>query len=250
MKLERLGKVVQKELLRSPKKTAVLASISLVAIYFWVPLVWKWLSPTSSDASVAARSSPAGVTVPPNIAAAQTGARSNDNVVGRNTRRYDWRDLLQWMEHDPQMSPARLSDDVRNPFQATGRPSIGAATQVMLPDDGDSTQEMTNQPPLEYSPQQLGLRLSSTLIGARGRVAVINGKVYREDDQIVVAVAGSASQEVAGGAGRQIEFVLTEIQPHQVLMNRNGTSFSLPLERPKLAGNDQMFLNELPVGQN
>ena len=106
------------------------------------------------------------------------------------------------MEKDPLTKPAAVADRKRDPFQA-GQPS---AVQVR--------REPPKPKPVlkDVSPHNLNLVLTGTILGPDERVARINGRTYRQ----------GATVKVAAKEGKGIEFILTEIEPRQVVLEAPG----------------------------
>ena len=45
MKLDKLARQLRRDVAASPKKAVALGLMVLVALYFWAPMVWKWIAP-------------------------------------------------------------------------------------------------------------------------------------------------------------------------------------------------------------
>ena len=70
----------------------------------------------------------------------------------------------------------------------------------------------------EITPGQLGLVLSGTIVGGERSTAVINGKVY------------GAGRELKAAEG--VVFVVRQIEPWGIVLERAGRQFELALPRP------------------
>ena len=70
----------------------------------------------------------------------------------------------------------------------------------------------------ELTPRQLGLVLSGTIVGDGRSTAVINGKVY------------GAGRELKAAGG--VVFVVRQIEPWGIVLERAGRRFELALPRP------------------
>ena len=199
--LQQMGSALRSEFSKSPKKTAVLGCICLVAVYLWAPLVWGWLPKRTSVIAAP------GQERLDQDAAPEIVEDSPINVVGSES---EWDEPVRWMERDPYMESAVLPDDVRNPF---------APSEQQLA-ESDRRQDAEELPP-DVAPAQLGLSLSSTIVGRRCRGATINGKAYLENSRIVVALQTQT---------RPIEFTVTRIQPQSVVLVRDGKAYELKLK--------------------
>lgn len=228
----------------------MLALGCVVALYFWAPLVWKWLPGTkASGGGPAAAMAVSSVTAPPAIASAQK------QPTDKSVNKYGWDELVRWMGLDQRTKPAMLDTDFRSPFRLT------PAQQQMLrqeptADSADPHVAATNieSQPLDLSPRQLGLVLSGTIVGPRVRVATINGKTYRESAQIIVSMSGSAAEQVDGAesaaSSQRIEFILAEVHPHKIVLVRAGKPYELALQRATLAGDEQLILSRTSLEDN
>ena len=212
-----LIKQLKREVAASPGKAGLLGLLSLVALYFLVPLIWKHLpmgkrssgapSPPAAVSTVAATSnSPAAI-----VAAAGSGANQ--------TARHGWKDLVAAMAGDELMRPARFSADVRDPFQNVAREreeeTPVAETQPVKPD---------------LTPQELGLVLNSTIVGPTRSVAMISGKSYRYSQRDQQPPRIVVRQE-------EVEYVfqLIDVRPRKVILAREGQEYALKLKVPALA---------------
>ncbi len=100
----------------------------------------------------------------------------------------------------------------RNPFlppggaaPAGGKASLAAEKKTELPKRTDDAREA-------------GLTLDATCIVGEGRLAAINGRIYREKEAIAAPNDDSAS------------YIVTDIRPHQVLLTAEGRILRLNYE--------------------
>lgn len=229
MRPSKVTRQLRRELTAHPKKAAVLGLLVLVALWFWAPLVWGWIAADdpaakapSASASVGNASSalprgPAAVSVPAapaTIAAASSAATKVDKRPN-----YPWHQLVQWMDNDPRTSPADPALGRRDPFLSGG-------TEVAEADLGDGPTEI----PSEAAPADLGMVLSSTIVGQRRRVAQINGKPYRQGEIVRLEKDG-----------QQIEFTLAEVHPRRVVLRRKGHEFELSIPAPARSGRIELL---------
>ncbi len=202
----RLLRKLRREIKASPRKTAVLALLSVVGLWFWIPLVARWFGKTDSEAASAVpvaantaqpRSIGGSVTTP------ATAAMSPGTMVAATAGSHrPWHQLLAWIEQDARMKPTSDFGNGRDPFHPREENKTkGAVVPVEKPD---------------ITPSDAGLALSSTIVGAGERTALIGRDVYREGDTI----------STPRGEG---EFRLVEIRPREVVLERSGKQYRLEL---------------------
>lgn len=201
---------LSKELRRSPKKTAVLALMGVVALWFWAPLVWKWCAPQTSNAAVAPTPAPS---VGGSPAVASGGATSATPAA---VPEMNWKELASLLQNDPLLSSARMHEKIRDPFAA-------AVTEKETAKQETESQEETLTaavPVAPPTPEQLGLSVSSVIAGGRSSVATINGRAGRIGDVIVVP-----------GDQQEYEFRITNIDGSEVTLASGTESYKLALRR-------------------
>jgi hypothetical protein len=212
--LQKLGRQLRREATASPKKTMVLGVLVLVAAWFWAPLIWGWTNGDDDSASAAAVASSASVAplaatatqpapspVPPTTAQATVSERP----------RHPWQKLVEWMEADSRTLAATVVSDRRDPFHPP-------KTAVVQQESEEPSLPEPEQDVADVAPADVGLVLSSTIVGAHRRTARINGKGYEEGNTI--------EREKNGVV---IRFQLTEIYPRRVVLTRNGKRFDLKI---------------------
>jgi hypothetical protein len=206
-----LVRKVKRDLLRSPAKAAVLAALLLVAIWFWAPLVKRWLTrdPDSSAEAVAVAQA---VPVENKIVNAKKNGSPTTGTNDRNTR--SWSELLTLIEQDQRTKSARLPGLAVHPF-----------TAPQVRDEPRETADRTPTLPVDLDPKELG----STIVGPRSRLAGIDGKVCRAGQTIRVAYTGTPQGATI------VEYRLEEIQSTYVTLSRGGRVYRLPLQRRHLA---------------
>jgi hypothetical protein len=201
-------KQLRREAVRNPAKAGVLGLLVVLALWFWAPLVWGWIgsregssqpSPTGSPLATRDASSPAPASTPTAAPAAT------------------WQQLVEWRKRDPRTTAADMLKTRRDPFHAI--PS--AVVQ----------EEVKAAPVVQVvlTPEQLGLKLSSTVVGSDRRVALINGRIYREGQ---VIKCGKEAQEIL--------FRLAEIHSRHVVLEREGHRFELAIPEKKLSDRIQL----------
>jgi hypothetical protein len=193
---------------------AILGLLCLVALWFWVPLVWGWISEEDDPANpAAARASAVASSASAALPAAEPRATANKP----QSPQHDWRDLVRWMEDDPRTSATDPALGRRDPFLVPRAEAARAETE-------DEATDEAQQALVEATPEALGMVLSGTIVGPRRRVAQINGKPYRQGETVRLLKDG-----------RQIEFALVAVHPRQIVLRRNAEEFELtiPVPAPK-----------------
>lgn len=199
VKLENLAKQIRREALANPKKAGFLGVATLVAAYFWMPLVWGWIGKGNQGAAVA------GV-VP--HAASTIGV---DHVaVSKTTNHPSWQQIVRAMHNDPRTMSAPTRTQTRNPFEPTGEAIAEAAAMEKA------------RRPSTATPQSLGLVLTSTILGPQRRVARISGKTYSIGQTIEVSAKDSATAT----------FTLVDVQPRRVVLQNDSQRHELSIPEP------------------
>jgi len=201
---ERVFKQLRREATTNPKKAVVLGLLALVALWFWVPLMWGWISTGDAEAedAVAAR---IGSSIRPDATLKETDESPKSKSKSKSI--HPWRQLVQWMDNDPQTLPATLVSETRDPFRT---PAVEVAEAEPIVEDEPE------EVPLDVTPESLGMSLSSTIIGPRRRTARIDGKSYQQGKLVEVV-----------SDGQQIQFELVEVHPRHVILEREGKRFEL-----------------------
>jgi hypothetical protein len=203
-----------KDLRRSPKKTAVLALLGVVALWFWAPLAWKWFAPKSSKAtaSAASASTTATTTTPsdsPSVAAPSATPSAPS---------LDWKELADILQHDPLLASAHMHETINDPFAELEVEQAAKESQT------NAEQLATAAVEVRPTPEELGLTISSMITGGRRAVATINGRPCRIGDVIVVPAAD-----------KEFEFTVTNIDVDEVTLAANDETHVLSSRRPKSA---------------
>jgi hypothetical protein len=204
VKLGKLGKKLKREAIANPKKAAVLGLVTLVALYFWVPLVLGWTkndSPAAPPDAVAATSAET---------AAMPGAMPTSEP---NVARPSWQQVAEWMRNDPRTKPAPPLQLARDPFESAKSAAETVETEAAV--------ETAAAPAL--TPEAVGLVLTGTIIGPNSRLAQIGGKPYSVGQMI------EASKDKALGAAA---FKLIEVQPRRAVLQLGTQRFELTMPQP------------------
>jgi hypothetical protein len=201
-------KKLRREATANPKKAAILGLLSLAALYFWAPLLRQWTAPERNAAS----SGSASPAVPVASAAPMAGALATPPVAAAAPApaSLHWRELAAAIDSDPRMQPVKPKHD----SNAARDPFVAPKAEVVQ-ERGPETGELADA---GKTPDDLGVFLSSTIVGAARRTAVVNGKVY--------------------GPGRELHaddgvvFVVKQIEPWGIVLERAGRRFELELPKP------------------
>lgn len=231
MNLNKLCRLLRREVTSNPKKATVLGLLIVVALYFWAPVVRGWIAgdePPDRPFGGASSSPTDGGSGPVQTAGLGTiglaeapQARPITPAKAR-PQTHPWQQTVQWMKQDPATAPVADLPQRRDPFRAA----------KLVVAEMNAEQHKQEPEPVEtpVTPQSLGLILSSTVVGPRRRVALINGKSYEEGRTIE-----SASD------GHRVEFKLAEVHSRCVVLERMGERFELAIAQPTRAGRIELF---------
>lgn len=217
-----LAKRLRREWRANPKKVVTLGLLLAAALYSWTPLVGKWLAPTQ----------PAGV--PGVVEAASAGSPSPGVVETMAMKKtptdnsgppaYSWQQIVQWRQQDPHTVPAMHLTSLRDPFQATKARSAEAEIQKAK----EVAVRKSVTPP--WSQETLGLKVSSTVVGTRRSVALINGKAYAQEDTIELTKDGQT-----------ITLTLAEIHPGRIVLRWQDHRIELALPERESKGRFELL---------
>ncbi len=199
----------------NPKKAAVLGIVTLVAIYFWAPLLWKWLPGERKPPGVAA----ASIAPQPSSGATIGRAEQGRSVPIATKAQVNWQQIVQLRAQDPNSKAVALPKDQRDPFVK------------VQPEQQPVAQAEQNKAQQQPTPQELGLTLTGTLIGPGFKVARINGRSFHQG-QTIRAVKG----------GQTFDFVLAEVEARRVVLQRDSERFELSINDPTKSESIQLTL--------
>ncbi len=204
---------IKREARNSPAKALVLAALFGFAVYSWAPLVVGFLTVEDQTPRPTAKNEP------------QPGQPHQAEKAGEKplaaaektetTRRPTWRQVRQWRQDSPWTAPAELSL-LRDPFRLMpGQNNAVAAS------------EESEEPP-KTTPEQavagLAIQLTGTLVSPKRRVAIIDGRAYREGDTIRVEHLGTTW-----------EMEIRHIEPNRVKLGWQSIEREVTLpERPQV----------------
>jgi len=210
--LDKLAKQFRRDLAANPKKTAALGLMVVVALYCWGPLVWGWLNVGEGAKTHQAQLAHLILTDDP-----------ADTAKSRSKARFRWDKVRPLLAQDPRMVSATFDKVWIDPF---GRP----ATQ------NDDVGELQNSPgaisaaAAGTNPAEMGLTLTSVAIGSRRQAATISGERYFVGDEITASSKDSSFPAA--------KFRVTRITPQEVELECRGKTFTLRLQRSRLASGD------------
>lgn len=208
-------KQLQREAARNPAKAGVLGLLVVVALWFWGPLVWGWIGPSEA-------ASPPSPKAPIVQTEAGSGATAS-SATPSGTRAPTWQQLVEWREHDPLTTAADTLKTRRDPFHAV--------KPVVVEAEMKPAEKIVQT--VVFRPEELGLKVSSTIVGPTRRVALINGRTYREGQVIR-----------CDKAGEPIDFRLVEVEPRHIVLEREGQRFELAI--PEKKRSDRIELSGSP----
>lgn len=211
MDAQQLLKRFRREAAKNPKKALVLGLLALVALYFWAPLVVGWFRSEGAAASGVAEQmaivGPGGeLSGPSGAVPGEKGGAADKSASAASAR--TWRELAEWIDQDARMTPVSAALWQRDPF---AQPASGKAAV-----EEPSAAEIAAQEAI--TPESLGLTLSSTVVGARRRIARIGGKNYAEGDTVETTKDG-----------RSYAFLVSSVMPRRVILSREGQQYELAI---------------------
>ena len=124
------------------------------------------------------------------------------------------------MQNDPRMTAASGLPGRADPFHEVVAKLTPEEEKRQA--EAEEKTEVAETPP---DPQSLGLVISSTIVGPRRRVALVNGKAYAEGGTLIVTAND-----------RPIEFRLAKVHPRGVVLEREGKTFEVKLARAEMVG--------------
>jgi len=196
------SKRLQREVLGNPKKALLLGLLCVVAGYFWAPLVAGSFKGADVTEITAPNTTNGDST--PAVAPTTSTLAVQTPVVAVS---FTWKQIAECLDRIRIQQITSLAADARDPFKPA--PSVGAQAESVV-------EIRTSAPSL--TPQQAGLSLSSTMVGPRYGIALIDGETYRVGDEINSATAEG------------VTFRLKSIHAKHVVLERNGEEFELSLK--------------------
>jgi hypothetical protein len=209
------AKRVRRELTKNPKKAGALGLLVVVALYFWAPLVWQWVAPASSTTFTATQTTDSQAP-PPGLAG--TGVTNKTSAKKNAPPSHPWQQVVRWREQDPHT-------------MTTGRDPVQRSKPMPTPvETAEATRKEEEAAKLVWSPESLGLEVSSTIVGTRRSVALINGRAYRQGDTIELAKDG-----------RSLTLTLAEIHPGRIVLHGMDQPIELTIPEREATGRFEML---------
>ncbi len=216
MKLDKLVKTLRRDLAANPMKAGVLGVLLLGGLYFWGPLIWKWVGKKGTPAAAAA-------------APAQEHASEQNAAVPTVTEEVklqesplEWNEIQRQREADPLTRSADYQPQWDQIFQVSAVIPV-----VQLPEEAESKKQE------QLDPRDLGLVLQGVFIGSRSKKAIINGTVYCERDSIPVELPPDESGN--DDTQLEVEFRLVRVFRKMVELERGDKVWQLKLATPETA---------------
>ncbi|MCU0877945.1 MAG: hypothetical protein MUF06_09190 [Pirellulaceae bacterium] len=212
MKLDKLAKQLRRDLSASPKKAAALGVMLLVAAYFWLPMIWGWLGPKTTQKPVATGS-----------VILEDEHPTSASAAAKASRTFPWEQVRRRMLADPLMASAEYDAAWLDPFR---RDPLTASAPPAGPESTNAT------PSAVLDPAGLGLVLTGAVVGPKRRTAIISGRSYLEGEIVKPNTAPGPTP---------IEFCLEKITARGVELTAGGKSYTLKLGRAQLGTDDELI---------
>ncbi|MBA4018354.1 MAG: hypothetical protein C0483_14405 [Pirellula sp.] len=218
-----LAKQLQRDLQKNPKKAGMLLLLCAVCAWFWGPLIFP-NDESKVKPGKAGAASPVAAAAVPDVMKPVAAAPA-----------IDWKLLAERLISDSHMTGApprkpKPGEMARNPFAASvSAPADSTAEELELLAAELAAEELRAEAAAKQMNEQaaagdvaawqnMPLELSSTLVGPRGRKAVINGRAF---------TAGTA----IGKLGTS-EIRLESVTPRSAVLVWNGTRRELRIPKP------------------
>jgi hypothetical protein len=215
--MDKLVKQLRRDLAANPKKAAALGLMILVALYFWGPLAWKWMSASGNKRSGKANLASLILTDDP--------AEPSQQSKARGGAKFKWEKARQLIRQDPRMVSATFDPSWHDPF---GKPIAPAQDPIV---EAAQAEAATAAAAMAEA-KNLGIVLEGVIISLRSRVATINGEACHEGDVITV----KDKQD----KGTTYRFRVVRIRRQGVDLEVGGRTFTLELTQPKLGSGDEI----------
>ncbi len=244
VKTDKLAKQLKKELTRNLKKTAALGLVTLVALWFWAPLVWKWVG---GDPKKKARKAAAVAAQAADAAPEATATPTDAAPAAAPVPKIHWDQLLTRISGDENMATATLKPGARDPFKVTTVEEQVVATAPLV--EGAPNTPVRAAAVQDPTPESMGLVLEATFVSRQTRRATINGKNYRVGQSVPVKPseqAASAEGENTTESSKPLAYTVKTIEARRVILTRQGKEFPLVLKRETLTDDEQLSFGASP----
>ncbi len=231
--LGKIKKKLKREVTAHPAKAAVLGGLCVVAMWFWVPLVWGWVSPKEPSAAATVAREPSAMPVPGFV---PTSVSVPPAEATPAVPAVPWTQIVQWMEQDPRTSSVEVAFENpgtvplppgdersvglvqaarRDPF----RPSVSPEDRMAV--NAEEAAPEVAPVPAKISPRDAGATITAVIASPTGGTAMISGRTYFLGEQVLLHKDNEA-----------YTFRLTEIHPGGVVLTRDGMRYELNIPLP------------------
>lgn len=186
----------------------MLGLVTVLALYFWAPLLRGWFA--SDQAGVQATTEAAPATVAAGVQPAAVAPVASEKPA---VRLPSWQQVVEWRQKDPRTMIAPVLTQTRDPFESPK----GDAPEM-------TAEETLKAKPPVITPKAAGLVLTSTIIGAQRRVVQINGNSYSVGQTIEVAKDKDSAR---------MKYKLIEVHPRRAVLEADGERFELTIPEPE-----------------
>jgi len=205
--IQKLPKQLAKEAKKSPAKTGTLGLLFLVAVWFWFPLVQKWMGGSKSKK--------------PSVATAQAESPSQPSPIATPMvpQPHNWKELAKQIMTDPNMASGSMRAPDFDPFF---RPEA----EVAVVDSGETAHTVAKI--IESTPASMGWSVTSVIAGSRP-LARINNENYRIGDAIM-------------SHGKPTDYVVQEIEPWGVVLSKKQKQYELWIDQKNASSGNRLVL--------
>jgi hypothetical protein len=170
-------KRIKREARNNPAKAAVLVGLLGLALYSWAPLMWGWLSAGDQAPQVASeRDANSDRASQPDTKPSAAEENAGEQATP------SWNELRQWRIDSPWTKPTELAD-LRDPFGP-----LETESAIVAESEGDEESPVATP---EQMVAGLDIELTGTIVSPKRRVALLDGRAYREGDLVLVDHLGT-----------------------------------------------------------
>jgi hypothetical protein len=216
--LDKLSKQLRRDMAANPKKAAALGLMVLVALYFWGPLVWRWVAASGNKRSDKTEMAALILTDDPAEPTQQTKARGG--------AKFRWEKVRQLIQEDRHMRSAAFDPTWTDPF---GRGAKISLTETQTPPPAESATAAAAS--IAKEPEEFEIVLNGIFIGAKTRVATINGEPCYVGEMVALGDKDDTTTQRAR---------VKRIERQAVVLEMNGRAFRIELNAAKLARGDEI----------
>lgn len=221
MSIQSLKKQFQKELKTNPKKAVVLGLLALVAVYFWAPLAIKMVGGKKSSKKAFTTAQSESLSAESSASTGTNSTHKIDETLQQMTAApaFGWDQILNWIQKDPLTVSCPEIKNQHDPFKR-----VEKIIEIPTPESPVANQtpgtEQTPEVVRDLSPEALGMKLTSTIVGSEKSVAMIDDRAYALG-QRVIAYDGATP----------LPFRLVAIRPEMVILERDEQQYALKINQ-------------------